>query len=884
VSELVDCLARRGDRFAVATETQQLTYRKLAERVAAATGELGDQRRLVLLETRNDIPTLVYYLAALAGQHVVLPVPAGRDHLAVVSSYDPDVVVEGGGILERRPGTRHDLHDDLALLLSTSGSTGSPKLVRLSRENLIANAHAIAEYLDIRETDRAATTLPMSYCYGLSVIHSHLLRGAGIILTDRSVLDDEFWDLFRRDRGTTFAGVPYTFELLERIGFDQMDLPDLRYITQAGGRLAPERVRRFAALGQRMGWRLFVMYGATEATARMAYLPPELALSHPASIGRPIPGGSFTIEPLDGWDDRDVGAPRPAPNVDLCAKSRQTFDHKSTFDGGAEVGELVYRGPNVMMGYAQSRADLALGKTVHVLRTGDIARRGPDGLYEVIGRASRFVKLYGLRIDLQRVETSLAENGVAALCTDDGDRLVVAATGSGDVRRIVADAAGLPPAAIRAVHVDQLPTLPSGKPDYRAVRELARRRNEPVRKGIDLRALFAEVLQIDPRSIAADNSFVDLGGNSLSYVTMSVRLERALGRLPADWQKLPLCELERMTRPARRTWRATLETSVALRAVAIVVVVGSHASLFELWGGAHILLGVAGYNFGRFCLTPVPRADRMRHMRNTIGWIAVPSIAWIAIALVITDDYHPTNLLLANKFLGPHDSMTAGRLWFVEVLVWILGALAVVCWWPVSLERRYPFAFATAFLAAGLALRYDVLGLDMGREAWFTVLAFWFFAAGWTAAKASTAWQRAAVTVVLSVGLYGYFGNAHREALVLAGFALLIWLPAIRCPAGLTIVAGAVAEASLFIYLTHFQVYELFDGHPLPGVIASLAVGVVLTQMVTMLRKRIRDPLARLNQRFAEATRRVACKTWMSALIPAVRARRSAPLARASRR
>ena len=119
------------------------------------------------------------------------------------------------------------------------------------------------------------------------------------------------------------------------------------------------------------------------------------------------------------------------------------------------------------------------------------------------------------------------------------------------------------------------------------------------------------------------------------------------------------------------------------RAVAILLIVGSHAGLFELWGGAHLLLGIAGYNFGRFCLTPVPRPDRVRHLRNTIAWIAGPSVAWIAIALMITDDYASTNLLLANKFLGPHDSMTAGRLWFVEVLVWILVALAVLCWLPV---------------------------------------------------------------------------------------------------------------------------------------------------------------------------------------------------------
>ena len=517
------------------------------------------------------------------------------------------------GILERRHGSAHRLHPDLALLLSTSGSTGSPKLVRLSRCNLIANATAIADYLDIRQTDRAATTLPMSYCYGLSVIHSHLLRGAGVILTDRSVVDEEFWTLFRRHHGTSFAGVPYTFEMLDRIGFDGSDLPSLRYVTQAGGRLSPERVRSFAARGLRNGWQLFVMYGATEATARMAYLPPELAQSRPASIGRPIPGGSFAIEPLDGWPDPDVG-------------------------------ELVYHGANVMMGYAHSPADLALGKTVDTLRTGDVARRAADGLYEVVGRSSRFVKLYGLRIDLQRVEAALSANGVTAFCTDDDERLVVAAAGHDEraVQRITVSASGLPPAAIRVVTMDELPLLPSGKPDYETVRKMARRTDAKAQSSVDLRALFADVLQISARSIRSDQSFVDFGGNSLSYVTMSVRLERALGRLPVDWQRRPIAELEQMARPRRRSWPwlgATLETSVALRAAAIVLIVGSHATVYEMWGGAHLLLGIAGYNFGRFCLTPVPREDRVRHLRKTIAWIAVPSMVWVAVALVITDDY-----------------------------------------------------------------------------------------------------------------------------------------------------------------------------------------------------------------------------------------------------
>jgi acyl-CoA synthetase (AMP-forming)/AMP-acid ligase II len=816
VSRLLDHLRGHGERVAVLTDTQQLSYHKLADAVADIAQELDGPRRVVLLETRNDLATLEHYLAAMTRGHVVLPVPAGRDHAMIVQTYEPDVVIDSSGIHHHHRGGRHRPHEDLALLLSTSGSTGSPKLVRLSCHNLASNAVAIADYLGIRETDRAATTLPMSYCYGLSVIHSHLLRGAGLILTDHSVVDDEFWQLFRRHRGTSFAGVPYTFELLERVGAQALDLPHLRYVTQAGGRMPPERVRRFAELGRLWGWDLFVMYGATEATARMSYLPPQLASSQPEAIGRPIPGGAFAIEPCEAQDDEDIG-------------------------------ELVYRGPNVMMGYAHRPTDLALGKTVDALRTGDIARRSHDGLYQLIGRSSRFVKMYGLRIDLQRVEATMREHGITAICTDVEDRLAVATAGHDDaeVQRVAAAAAGVPAGAVQAVTVAELPKLPSGKPDYEAVRILAGASNAGTPDVIGLRKLFADVLQIDADSIDDDASFVDLGGDSLSYVMMSVRLERAMGWLPADWQRLPLRQLDAMPRPVRRRrpwWGATLETSVALRAVAILLIVGSHAGLFELWGGAYVLLGIAGYNFGRFCLTPVSRPERLRHLRNTIAWIAGPSVAWILIALLLTDDYYPTNLLLANKFLGPHDSMTAGRLWFVEVLVWILVALAALCWLPFldRFERHQPFAIAVTFLASGLALRYDVLGLYLGRDAWSTVLTFWFFAVGWAAAKASTTLQRAAVTLVLIVGLRDYFGDSLREALVLTGFVLLIWVTTLRCPPATTIVAGLIAEASLYIYLTHFQVYPLFEGHPLLGVIASVVVGVLLTQLVTVLRKRIR--------------------------------------------
>ena len=243
-------LASYGDRPAILTDTLALTYQELADRVGDLAVRLGTERRLVALAAANDVESLVAYLAALAGGHPLILLPEDKPAAleSLVAAYDPDVVVRSrnGSIVldERRQGTRHELHPDLALLLSTSGSTGSPKLVRLSHANLQSNAESISEYLNIGPDDRAATTLPMSYCYGLSVINSHLLRGAGLVLTDLSVVDPCFWELFRNRGATAFAAVPYTFELLERVGFADMELPSLRYVTQAGGRMAPESVRR----------------------------------------------------------------------------------------------------------------------------------------------------------------------------------------------------------------------------------------------------------------------------------------------------------------------------------------------------------------------------------------------------------------------------------------------------------------------------------------------------------------------------------------------------------------------------------------------------------------------------------------------------------------
>ncbi|WP_205855610.1 AMP-binding protein [Phytoactinopolyspora endophytica] len=850
----VQDLAVHGDRLAVVTADGELSYTQLAERVQACAERLGTARRLVLIAGVNRLDSLVTYLAALSAGHVaLLATPA---HAASVAArYDPDVVAgetgsESGGesgseagriwrLDERRRTSMHDMHPDLALLMSTSGSTGSPKLVRLSHENVRSNAESIATYLGIRGTDRAATALPMHYCYGLSVINSHLARGAGIILTDLSVVDGCFWELFRQNRGTTFPGVPHTFDLLDRVGFADMDLPHLRYLTQAGGRLSADRVRYYAELGRERGWDLFVMYGQTEATARMAYLPPDLAAAHPDTIGVPIPGGSFTLRPLPDGD-------------------------------GPEPAELVYEGPNVMLGYAQTPADLSLPRTVTSLRTGDLARRTDAGLYQILGRRGRFVKLAGLRVDLQHVETLLADRGVAACCAGRDGELAIAVEGDHDpsqLARHVADVCTLPPRSVRVCLVERIPRLASGKPDYEAVLALpgsttavpavpATDPGDPARPATTvstepadaaaLRDLYARVLH---RPDATEGcTFVSLGGDSLSYVEMSIRLEEALGHLPSGWHTTPIRDLA--PRPRRRLFAGrSVDTSVLLRAAAIVAVVGTHAGLFTVLGGAHALLAVAGFNFARFRLgsragrgageasfARLPSsADRRRRLHQqlaSIARIAVPSMLWIALATVLTGQYGVVNVFLLNGFLGSDTWTSDWHFWFVEILVYILVGLAILMAIPPvdRLERRFPFGFAVVLVAFGMLTRFELVELSVP----YMLPAFWLFALGWAAARAATVSQRLLLTAVTVASVPGFFDNFPREAVMIGAIVLLLWTTHIPCPAMLSRIAGVLASASLYIYLVHWQVYpHLVAAHPGLAVFASLIAGIVLWRLTT---------------------------------------------------
>ena len=370
----------------IADDGRTVSYPEL-KRMTDEWAARVSSRSLVFLLVGNNLDSLVAYVACLNHGIVPLMLDAHIDGQLLQrfrEIYRPDFIWrrgESGCVLEVGQKTedrgQRRLYDELALLLTTSGSTGSPKLVRQSYANIKANTQSIVEYLKLDSTERPITTLPMNYTYGLSIINSHLAVGATILLTEKSIMQREFWNFFTEHGATSFGGVPYTYEMLDKLMFFRRKLPSLRTMTQAGGKILPSLHQKFAEYAQREEKNFVVMYGQCEATARMSYLPPERALDKVGSMGVAIPGGKFSLIDADG---KEILEPET-------------------------VGELVYEGENVTLGYAECAADLAKGDERHGrLFTGDMAKRDADGFYYIVGRKKRFLKIFGNRVNLDETE------------------------------------------------------------------------------------------------------------------------------------------------------------------------------------------------------------------------------------------------------------------------------------------------------------------------------------------------------------------------------------------------------------------------------------------------------------------------------------------------
>lgn len=395
----------------------------------------------VLLNAHLERELLNSLLESYCPEYIWMP----ESMIAEFSNMDIVYSAYSFCLLKTNYGKHYELNEKLCLMLTTSGSTGSPKFVRQSYANVLSNAQSIVEYLELDETERPITTLPMNYTYGLSIINSHLLVGATLLVTDKGLMQKEFWSFFKDQEATSFGGVPYTYEMLDRLRFFRMKLPSLRYSTQAGGKLTPELHKKFAENAKVNGTKFVVMYGQCEATARMGYLPAERSIEKYGSMGIAIPGGKFHLIDVNG---NEVKVPYT-------------------------TGELVYEGPNVTLGYAECGEDLIKGDERNgILATGDMAQYDEDGYYYIVGRKKRFLKIYGNRVNLDEIDRLIKAKFNNIDCASAGvdDHMYLFVTDStiaDEVRDFVVFKTKLNPSAFKTIVIDEIPKNDAGKTLYK---------------------------------------------------------------------------------------------------------------------------------------------------------------------------------------------------------------------------------------------------------------------------------------------------------------------------------------------------------------------------------------------------------------------------------
>ena len=456
-------LSRFKDNIVCITPSGEFfTYGEL-QALSESIQEKVSSHQLVFCLCGNTIGSLAGYVSFVNNDDVTLMLDAHIEHDAfetLFETYHPRYVWAPEGyempdsasilfaekeyVLWNIEASNTPVNVNLSVLLTTSGSTGSPKLVRLSKKNLESNARSIIEYLHITAEERPITGLPMYYSFGLSIINSHLLSGATLLLTQASYVEREFWEFANANSFTSFSGVPYTFEIMKKLKLWKLPMPTLRTLAQAGGKLNNELLQFFMEKYEPKGVKFYLMYGQTEATARMSYLEPEYGMSELGSIGKGIPGGTFSL-------------------VD---------DNGRIIEGANEVGELVYEGANVCLGYAECAADLMKDDENHgVLHTGDLAYRDVNGFYFIAGRKKRFLKLFGNRISLDYVETLLKEKLKECVCVGNDSKLIIYTTDSNYDENTIIDSIVSRTKIVRSVfsvrHIDVIPRSESGKILYK---------------------------------------------------------------------------------------------------------------------------------------------------------------------------------------------------------------------------------------------------------------------------------------------------------------------------------------------------------------------------------------------------------------------------------
>jgi long-chain acyl-CoA synthetase len=375
------------------------TYGQILNTDKKIKGKINS-KSIILMICNNSIQSFTAYISFIKNGHITILLDNSFSELFIkniINKFKPNYIfssknyfkndklkkildIDGYLIFKTKIKKNYKINYINNLLLTTSGTTQNPKMVRLSNKNLYANTKNIIDYLNIKSNHTTITTMPMAYSYGLSIINSHIEAGSSIVVNNKTIFDKAFWKAIEKFKVTSFGGVPSFYEMLKRLKVENMKLNSLKYLTQAGGKLDLNSLKNLNNIFKLKKIKFYIMYGQTEAGPRMSYLSPKMIDKFPGSIGKPLKNSFFEI-------------------IDESGKK---------IKNSLGEGELVFYGDNVSLGYAKNIIDLYKGdENKKKLYTGDIGIRNKEGFYFITGRKNRFIKISGLRIDIEDIEQFL---------------------------------------------------------------------------------------------------------------------------------------------------------------------------------------------------------------------------------------------------------------------------------------------------------------------------------------------------------------------------------------------------------------------------------------------------------------------------------------------
>ena len=433
----------KSEKLSEGLEPRSLIFVLAENHTEFFTGYIGFFRKelvQMLLDSKISTSLFKELIKIYMPNYIFMPSSRIND----LKNYEIFRQLDNHVILKLNKDNSYSINKDLILLLSTSGSTGSKKFVRISHENIYHNTKDIVRFLGINEQHRTITTMPSFYTYGLSVINTHLFAGASILVTNLKAIEKSFWKLLKDQKVCSFAGVPYFYEVLNKIKFDKFNLPYLKYFTQAGGALRKDLIEYFLKYSKKNKKEFIIMYGQTEATARMTYLPYKMLKKKIGSIGMSIAEGKIHL---------------------VSDKSKN-----------GNKGEIIYKGKNVSLGYAKNLKDLAKGdENKGTLKTGDLATKDSDGYLYITGRKSRDIKLFGHRVSLDEVEQILFKKGYNCRCCGFDNKVTIFHidnTYNGEVLKYISKQTNIHLDCFKLKRIKEFPLNENGKASYEKLEKL----------------------------------------------------------------------------------------------------------------------------------------------------------------------------------------------------------------------------------------------------------------------------------------------------------------------------------------------------------------------------------------------------------------------------